>query len=103
MTFLVVGGFTGLGAAQLDAQQATPWFRLTERILVHGSMLWVAVVLAIVLLREEIDRRTMLLKASSSQYTQLLDKERRKLSATNIILQLKDAYLRLKSDRQSCP
>lgn len=69
MTFLVVGGFTSLGSAQLDTQQATPWFRLTERILVHGSMLWVAVVLAIVLLREEIDRRTMLLKASSSQYT----------------------------------
>lgn len=56
MTFLVVGGFTGLGAAQLDAQQATPWFRLTERLLAHGSMLWVAVVLAIVLLREEINR-----------------------------------------------
>lgn len=48
--------------AQLDAQQAMPWFGLTERILVHGSMLWVAV-LAIVLLREEIDRRAMLLKA----------------------------------------
>ncbi|HWS19540.1 MAG TPA: hypothetical protein VN239_02540 [Nitrososphaera sp.] len=41
---------------------------LSERILVHGSMLWVAV-LAIVLLREEIDRRAMLKASSSSQHT----------------------------------
>jgi hypothetical protein len=32
-------------------------------------MLWVVVVLAIVLLREEIDRSAILLKASSSHYT----------------------------------
>jgi hypothetical protein len=64
VTLLVVGVFTGLSAAQIDAQQATPWAGVSERILVHGSMLWIAV-LAIVLLREEIDR-TAMLKASSS-------------------------------------
>jgi hypothetical protein len=77
MTFLVVGGFTGLGAAQLDAQQATPWFRFRAHPR-PSSMLWMAlVVLAIVLLHEEIDRRAMLLKASSSQTTRLLDNERK--------------------------
>lgn len=64
VTFLVVGVLTGLSAAQIAAQQASPWAGVSERILVHGSMLWVAV-LAIVLLREEIARRAML-KASSS-------------------------------------
>lgn len=67
MTLLVVGTLTGLSAVQIDAQQATPWVGVTERILVHGSMLWIAV-LAIVLLREEIDRRAML-KGSSQQMT----------------------------------
>jgi hypothetical protein len=66
VTLLVVGTLTGLGAVQIDAQQATPWVGVTERILVHGYMLWVAV-LAIVLLREEIDRRAML--KGSSQMT----------------------------------
>jgi hypothetical protein len=66
-----------------------------------SSMLWV-VVLAIVLLREEIDRRAMLLKASSHS-TRLLDKVRKKLSATNTILQLKDAYSRPESNSQPCP
>lgn len=63
VTLLVVGILTGLSAVQIDAQQATPWLGVTERIIVHGSMLWIAV-LAIVLLREEIDRRAML-KGSS--------------------------------------
>ena len=67
VTLLVVGTLTGLSAVQIDAQQATPWVGVTERILVHGSMLWIAV-LAIVLLREEIDRRAML-KGSSQQMT----------------------------------
>jgi len=66
VTLLVVGTLTGLSAVQIDAQQATPWVGVTERILVHGSMLWIAV-LAIVLLREEIDRRAML--KGSSQMT----------------------------------
>jgi hypothetical protein len=66
VTLLVVGTLTGLSAVQIDAQQATPWVGVTERILVHGYMLWVAV-LAIVLLREEIDRRAML--KGSSQMT----------------------------------
>jgi divalent metal cation (Fe/Co/Zn/Cd) transporter len=52
VTLIMVGAFTGLSAVQIDAQQATPWLGVTERILVHGSMLWVTV-LAIVLLREE--------------------------------------------------
>ena len=52
VTLLVVGTFTGLSAVQIDAQQSTPWLGVTERILVHGSMLWIAV-LAIVLLRDE--------------------------------------------------
>ena len=67
VTLLVVGTLTGLSAVQIDAQQATPWVGVTERILVHGSMLWIAV-LAIVLLREEIDRRAML-KGSSQHMT----------------------------------
>ena len=67
VTLLVVGTLTGLSAVQIDAQQATPWVGVTERILVHGSMLWIAV-LAIALLREEIDRRAML-KGSSQQMT----------------------------------
>ena len=58
-----------------------------------SSMLWVVVVLAIVLLREEIDRSAMLLKASSSHYMAPRQREK-KLSATNTILQLKDAYSR---------
>ena len=65
VTFLVVGTLTGLSAVQIDAQQATPWLGVTERILVHGSMLWIAM-LAIILLREEIDRKAMMLKATSS-------------------------------------
>src|SRR5215203_6867143 len=68
VTLLVVGVLTGLSAAQIDAQQATPWAGVSERILVHGSMLWIAV-LAIVLLREEIDRTAMLKASSSSQHT----------------------------------
>jgi len=48
----MVGALTGLGAAQIAAQEASPWVGVTERILVHGYMLWVAV-LAIVLLRGE--------------------------------------------------
>jgi len=69
VTLLVVGVLTGLSAAQIDAQQATPWAGVSERILVHGSMLWIAV-LAIVLLREEIDRTAMLkASSSSSQHT----------------------------------
>lgn len=52
VTFVVVGTLTGLGAAQIAAQQASPWVGVTERILVHGSLLWMAV-LAVVLLREE--------------------------------------------------
>jgi hypothetical protein len=59
VTFLMVGVLTGLSAAQIAAQQASPWAGVSERILVHGSMLWVAV-LAIVLLCEEIARREML-------------------------------------------
>ena len=68
VTLLVVGVLTGLSAAQIDAQQATPWAGVSERILVHGSMLWIAV-LAIVLLREEMDRTAMLKASSSSQHT----------------------------------
>ena len=67
VTLLVVGTLTGLSAVQIDAQQPTPWVGVTERILVHGSMLWIAV-LTIVLLREEIDRRAML-KGSSQHMT----------------------------------
>lgn len=52
VTLLVVGALTGLGAAQLAAQQAMPWVGVTERILVYGYTLWVAM-LAIVLLRGE--------------------------------------------------
>jgi hypothetical protein len=52
VTLLAFGARTGLGAAQFAAQQATPWVGLTERIIVYGFMLWVAV-LAIVLLRGE--------------------------------------------------
>jgi hypothetical protein len=52
VTLIMVGALTGLSAVQIDAQQATPWLGVTERILVYGSMLWVAV-LAIVLLRQE--------------------------------------------------
>jgi hypothetical membrane protein len=62
VTFLAVGTLTGLSAVQIEAQQATPWLGVTERILVHGSMLWIAV-LAIVLLREEIARSAMMLQA----------------------------------------
>jgi Protein of unknown function (DUF998) len=64
VTFLVVGVLTGLGAAQIAAQQASPWAGVSERILVHGSTLWVAV-LAIVLLREEVARSATVLKRSS--------------------------------------
>lgn len=70
VTLLVVGTLTGLSAAQIDAQQATPWAGISERILVHGSMLWIAV-LAIVLLREEIARRATMLKAASSSTQQV--------------------------------
>jgi hypothetical protein len=75
VTFLVVGVLTGLSAAQIAAQQASPWAGVSERILVHGSMLWVAV-LAIVLLRGEIDRKAML-KHHPALSTRLLDKERK--------------------------
>jgi hypothetical protein len=52
LTLLVVGGLTWLSAAQLVANQPSPWIGVTERILIYGYMLWVAV-LAIVLLRAE--------------------------------------------------
>jgi hypothetical protein len=48
---------------EFAAQQPTPWVGLYERISQYGTMLWVAV-LAIVLLREEIARRAMMLKGS---------------------------------------
>ena len=65
VTFLVVGVLTGLSAAQIAAQEASPWAGVSERVLVHGSLLWVSV-LAIVLLSEEIARKAIL-KASFSQ------------------------------------
>jgi hypothetical protein len=52
LTLLIVGALVGLGAAQYVANQASPWIGITERILIYGYMLWVAV-LAIVLLRAE--------------------------------------------------
>jgi Protein of unknown function (DUF998) len=52
VTFLLVGALTGLGAAQIASQQASPWVGIVERILVHGFMLWVGV-LAIALMREK--------------------------------------------------
>jgi hypothetical protein len=70
----VVAAFIGLGAAQLDAHQATPLFGVIERILAHSMEPWVAV-LAIVMLREEIKWRAMSLKASPHS-TRLLDEEK---------------------------
>jgi hypothetical protein len=52
LTLLVVGVLTWLGAAQLVANQPSPWLGVTERILIYGYMQWVAV-LAVVLLRAE--------------------------------------------------
>jgi hypothetical protein len=54
LTLLVVGVLTWLSAAQLVANQPSPWVGVTERILIYGYMLWVAV-LAIVLLRTSRD------------------------------------------------
>ena len=52
LTLLVVGVLTWWSVAQLVANQPTPWIGVTERILIYGYMLWVAV-LAFVLFRVE--------------------------------------------------
>ena len=52
LVLLVVGVLTWWSAAQLVANQASPWLGVTERILIYGYMLWVAV-LGVVLLRAE--------------------------------------------------
>jgi preprotein translocase subunit SecG len=52
LTLLVVGALAGQSGAQIVAGQPTPWFGVTERILIYGYMLWVAV-LAVVLLQAE--------------------------------------------------
>lgn len=63
---LALGSLSFLVAGQLVPQQLGNWFGLLERITVYGYMAWV-VVLAIVLLRGEIARRSML--KGSSQHT----------------------------------
>jgi hypothetical protein len=67
-TILMVIVLATLGfmyAPQVFTNQPTPWLGLIERIGIYGHLLWTAV-LAIVLLREQIDRREMMLKALSS-------------------------------------
>jgi len=52
-TILVVsvfGALTGLDAAKVGANEATPWLGITERVAVFGSMLWITV-LSFLLLR----------------------------------------------------
>lgn len=68
LILIVPGIFAFMYASQVFTNQPTPWLGLLERISQYGNSLWIAV-LAIVLLREEIDRKAMLKVSSSSQHT----------------------------------
>jgi EamA domain-containing membrane protein RarD len=50
LVVLVFGALTGLGAANVQANESTPWLGIKERLAVEGSMLWMAI-LGIALLR----------------------------------------------------
>ena len=52
VAMLVFGFVTSLYAPEVQANEATPWLGVYERISAYGYMLWV-VVLAVVLLREQ--------------------------------------------------
>jgi hypothetical protein len=54
LTVLVFGALTAPQGAALAAGQPTPWLGLTERINIYSFMLW-AIVLALVLIREQAD------------------------------------------------
>lgn len=54
---------TGMGAANLEAGEPTPWLGLVERIGVYGWMLWMAVLAAALLRRERMRQNRDLLTA----------------------------------------
>ncbi|HEX6253489.1 MAG TPA: DUF998 domain-containing protein [Nitrososphaera sp.] len=66
LILLVPATLVFMYAPQVGANEPTPWLGLTERISIYGTLLW-HLVLAIVLLRGEIAKRTML--KGSSQHT----------------------------------
>jgi hypothetical protein len=68
LILLVPGILAFLYVPEVGGNQPTPWLGLTERISIYGNTVW-QLVLAIVLLLGEIDRKAMLKASSSSQHT----------------------------------
>jgi hypothetical protein len=67
LILIVPGILAFLYVPEVGGNQPTPWLGLTERISIYGNTVW-QLVLAIVLLREEIDR-SVILKGSSQHKT----------------------------------